>query len=50
MKFPIKIVYDIDEQAYRVFVDGIKNIEGFGSTESEALDNFIYNYEKIIKE
>lgn len=40
INYKIKIVYDFDERVYRVFVDGMKDIEGFGNTEQEAVEDF----------
>lgn len=40
LSYKIKIVFDIIEKQYIVFVDGIKNIQGFGDTEQEAIDDF----------
>ncbi len=40
LNYKIKIVYDFDEGHYIVFVDGISNIEGYGQTEQDAIQNF----------
>lgn len=47
LKLNVKIVFDFDEDCYRVFIDELKGIEGFGQTEQEALDDF---YERLDKE
>lgn len=43
MTFKIKIIFNIVDQEYIVFVDGINNIEGYGSTEQEAIEDFEKN-------
>jgi predicted RNase H-like HicB family nuclease len=45
-KFPIKIVYNFEDSEYMVFVDGIKGLEGYGSTEEEAIADFYNMMEK----
>lgn len=47
MKFKIKIVFDFDEGLYRVFVDGIKELEGRGDTEVKAIADFFINYDEF---
>ena len=50
MKLNIKIVFNIDDSEYCVFVDGIRDIIGYGSTEEEALNDFYKTLHKLTKE
>ena len=47
MNFKVKITFDFDESCYLVFVEGIKELEGRGSTEVKALIDFFQNYEQF---
>ena len=47
LRLDVKIVFDFDEDCYRVFIDGIKNVEGIGQTEPEAIEDF---YAKLDRE
>lgn len=47
MKFKIKIIFDFDEGLYKVFVDGIKDLEGHGETEIQAISDFFNNYDEF---
>jgi hypothetical protein len=43
MSHPIKIIFDVEENEYVVFVESI-GIEGRGGTEKEAVDDLITKY------
>lgn len=48
MRFPIKIVYNFDEEIYYVFAEQYPSIEGCGLIEQEAVEDFFAKLEKII--
>jgi predicted RNase H-like HicB family nuclease len=50
MKCKIKIVFNVEDDEYCVFVDGIRDITGYGTTEEEALNNFYATLHKLTKE
>ena len=39
----------MEDDEYVVFVDGIKGLEGYGSTEEEAIENFNQLIQKEMK-
>ena len=50
MKFKIKMVYLVDDEEYCVFCEELGKIEGRGSTEQEAMDDFKYQYDRKVNE
>lgn len=45
MKYAIKVTYNLDENEYMVFVEGLPELYGRGETESGALLDFLQKYE-----
>jgi len=50
MKLNIKIIYNTEDNEYCIFVDGIRDIVGYGATEEEALNDFYRTLHKLTKE
>lgn len=48
VRYPIKLVYDIEEDEYVVFVEAL-NLEGRGKTEKEAVENLVEKYDMIVE-
>ena len=49
LNYKIKIVYDFEESQYVIFVYGIRDIEGYGQTEEEALKDFEEQFQRKLK-
>ena len=48
LNYKIKIIYDMEEHEYVVFVEGI-DVEGFGQTEQEAIEDFELNLKRKLQ-
>jgi hypothetical protein len=37
----VKIIFDVEENEYIAFIDGISSINGYGATEKDAIIDFL---------
>jgi len=48
VRYPIKMVFDVEEEEYVVFVEAL-DLEARGKTEKEAVDSLIEKYDMRVE-
>lgn len=47
LKYKVKVVFVAEDDEYVCFIEGMKGVEGYGSTEYEAIEDFQRQLERL---